>query len=667
MDVEKQFKRTNTTHPYIETKHQEPVTTVSELKNAGPDSAAPIQEVQTETSMEKEKFETEQECSLFLPQSELNYNTSCDELTCLKPVQLSSLVSVSHVAKVDSAEKEPEQSTQGEELEQQKNLQSETIHESLSYDLQKHCKEFNMVTSMPELFVVVSTQYVKHFGLEKSINDESLAKLEMQQSNLGNCLAASFDIGAVRGSYLNNQRELTNKLAKVSDHVFKNSFITDCTDMMHLFLSKEPCADYDEALIHTRRKNKPEEDKRFKPPDLNPGRHQDITCFILIKEAPPDAAYKPKPSKNKFGIRLLLYDNFSCANLFCFSVYYGTSDPDDHIAQYRQRMLAVALPKESREATMCKGDKFVEQFASSRDLEKTLDGLYEILQHRAEPLRGYIARFNQEKVAIPEFNILTAIYAFKRGTAEERPKVVKPDQNERDERPSPRPTKDFGNRSRGRYQNRPIEKAEGMAVYTWPDISHLSISKLELVNVLRQMGQQVKWPQKMKVPDSFRNPGLWCDFHHDHGHKMEDCVPLRIEVNELLKKGHPWEFLSVKAKSHLSKETSGKPTKVFPTSPPRQDRVIHVISGGSEISGISHAAAKKRTWKAKHSLEAAKPKRMILGTDEINFIAKEQEKIEDGNEGLGFKIDRTRRVYEEMEDEKDERFRRYQTSGSDTT
>ena len=87
--------------------------------------------------------------------------------------------------------------------------------------------------------------------------------------------------------------------------------------------------------------------------------------------------------------------------------YNGTTDPDDHVTQYRQRMLAVALPKESREATMCKGfgstltgpalqwyinipsrsiasyaifsDKFVEQFASSRDLEKTSDGLYEIL------------------------------------------------------------------------------------------------------------------------------------------------------------------------------------------------------------------------------------------------------------------------------------------------
>ncbi|KAF3542152.1 hypothetical protein F2Q69_00021667 [Brassica cretica] len=87
--------------------------------------------------------------------------------------------------------------------------------------------------------------------------------------------------------------------------------------------------------------------------------------------------------------------------------YDGTTDPDDHVAQYRQWMLAVAFPMESCEATMCKGfgstltgpalqwyinlpsrsissiatlsDKFVEQFTSSRDLEKTSDGFYEIL------------------------------------------------------------------------------------------------------------------------------------------------------------------------------------------------------------------------------------------------------------------------------------------------
>ncbi|KAF3560341.1 hypothetical protein F2Q69_00012965 [Brassica cretica] len=109
------------------------------------------------------------------------------------------------------------------------------------------------------------------------------------------------------------------------------------------------------------------------------------------------------------------------------------------------------------------------------------------------------------------------------------------------------------------------------------------------------MGQQVKCPEKIRARDSFRNPGLWCDFHCDHSQKMEDCVAMKIEVNEFLKKGQLREFLSENAKSHLSKEAMGKPIEAAPVSPPRQDQVIHVISGGSEISGISHTAAKKRT------------------------------------------------------------------------
>ena len=55
--------------------------------------------------------------------------------------------------------------------------------------------------------------------------------------------------------------------------------------------------------------------------------------------------------------------------------------------------------------------------------------------------------------------------------------------------------------------------------------------------------------------------------------------------------------------------------------------MIHVISGGSEVSGVNHTAAKKSTRNTKHGLETIQPKRLLLGTDEISFIAKEQEKI----------------------------------------
>ncbi|KAF3525844.1 hypothetical protein F2Q69_00046067 [Brassica cretica] len=75
----------------------------------------------------------------------------------------------------------------------------------------------------------------------------------------------------------------------------------------------------------------------------------------------------------------------------------------------------INLPTRSISTFASLSDMFVEQFTSSKSLEKTSDGLYEILQHRVEPLRDYIAHFNQEKVAVPECSIPTAISAFKRG------------------------------------------------------------------------------------------------------------------------------------------------------------------------------------------------------------------------------------------------------------
>lgn len=55
--------------------------------------------------------------------------------------------------------------------------------------------------------------------------------------------------------------------------------------------------------------------------------------------------------------------------------------------------------------------------------------------------------------------------------------------------------------------------------------------------------------------------------------------------------------------------------------------MIHVISGGSEVTGISHAAAKRSTQSAEHGLESTQPKRLLLGTDEISFTSKEQERV----------------------------------------
>ncbi|KAK2645890.1 hypothetical protein Ddye_021085 [Dipteronia dyeriana] len=123
--------------------------------------------------------------------------------------------------------------------------------------------------------------------------------------------------------------------------------------------------------------------------------------------------------------------------------YEGMTNPDDHIAQYKQRIFTAAIPRDLREACMCKAfgsslngptlqwytnlpynsiasftqltDTFVEKFVISRKLEKHLDHLYTITQRHDENIRTYVGHFNREKVQIPHYNETTAIYAFRKG------------------------------------------------------------------------------------------------------------------------------------------------------------------------------------------------------------------------------------------------------------
>ena len=100
--------------------------------------------------------------------------------------------------------------------------------------------------------------------------------------------------------------------------------------------------------------------------------------------------------------------------------YDGTTDPTDHIASYKQRMFTTAIPRDLREAYMCKRfgpslmgpalqwftnllnnsissfaqltDTFVKQFTSSKKLEKLSGDLYRVQQCRSKPLYDYVGR-----------------------------------------------------------------------------------------------------------------------------------------------------------------------------------------------------------------------------------------------------------------------------------
>ncbi|XP_074301128.1 uncharacterized protein LOC141632481 [Silene latifolia] len=129
------------------------------------------------------------------------------------------------------------------------------------------------------------------------------------------------------------------------------------------------------------------------------------------------------------------------------TLFDGTTDPCDHISQYKQKMMVSASARVSKEACMCKGfgstlseaalqwfvslpnksissfadlvNAFNQQFASSRRTPKQPSDLYRIVQEIGESIKDYVTRFNTEKVAIRDCDTSTAINAFSQGLDKE--------------------------------------------------------------------------------------------------------------------------------------------------------------------------------------------------------------------------------------------------------
>ena len=99
----------------------------------------------------------------------------------------------------------------------------------------------------------------------------------------------------------------------------------------------------------------------------------------------------------------------------------------------------------------------------------------------------------------------------------------------------------------------------------------------------------VKWPRKNNNPDPKRDINKYCEFHGDHDHSTSNCIALRFEVADLLKKGHHQDLFSDKGKNTLAQHEAhldDQPTEPIPL------RTMNVITGGSKVSDITYSAAR---------------------------------------------------------------------------
>ncbi|XP_056694843.1 uncharacterized protein [Spinacia oleracea] len=266
------------------------------------------------------------------------------------------------------------------------------------------------------------------------------------------------------------------------------------------------------------------------------------------------------------------------------TLYDGTSDPYRHVNFYNQRMWQIGIPYDLVEPVMCKSfggtldgaalewlmnitpgsivflsdliNAFYQQFASSRQLEKQTSDLY----------RTAIEAF--KRGLVPNSELYRELTKYPCATAQMR---IEDDEITR------------------MVSQRPAGGSSDRRSYTprnngWRHQPY------------NRQGGTVRWPKKSDRPDSTKDMSRWCDFHRDNGHTTEECISLKKEVAYLLKRGHLKDLLSDKGKETYNKDSSSQPNPA-PSgdrpAPPTFEKVVSVISGGSDICGLTSSAAKK--------------------------------------------------------------------------
>ena len=116
--------------------------------------------------------------------------------------------------------------------------------------------------------------------------------------------------------------------------------------------------------------------------------------------------------------------------------------------------------------------------------------------------------------------------------------------------------------------------------------------------VLREVRNEqfLRWPTQMKSDPATRDNSKYCEFHRDYGHRTDDCIQLKREIEYLIRRGYLRRFISPKNQAQNQAQNQALPQQ----PPPRQTTTHHqqplgeilVISGGFAGGGESSSARK---------------------------------------------------------------------------
>ena len=109
--------------------------------------------------------------------------------------------------------------------------------------------------------------------------------------------------------------------------------------------------------------------------------------------------------------------------------------------------------------------------------------------------------------------------------------------------------------------------------------------------VLREVQHErfLRWPSQMKSNTAKRDDTKYCEFHKGHGHRIDDYIQLKKEIEYLIRRGHLSRYVASEGQERVQPPPPRQPTPIQ-HQPPLGE--IHVISGGFVGSGESSLVRK---------------------------------------------------------------------------
>ena len=81
--------------------------------------------------------------------------------------------------------------------------------------------------------------------------------------------------------------------------------------------------------------------------------------------------------------------------------------------------------------------------------------------------------------------------------------------------------------------------------------------------VLREVQHErfLRWPSQMKSDPARRDDTKYCEFHKGHGHRTNDYIQLKQEIEYLIRRGHLSRYVALKGQERVQPPPPRQPTQ----------------------------------------------------------------------------------------------------------